>query len=127
MVMMVTAIVTACSTDEGLGDLSDAIPEQDAALVAAGEDLYAENCASCHGEDLTGTDRGPSHLSEVYEPNHHADFAFVQAMQFGAPAHHWAFGPMPPVEGLTEEDMAAVIAFVRENQRTRGFEPYPPQ
>jgi len=33
---------------------------------------------------------------------------------------------MPPVEGLTEEDVEAIIAFVRQSQREEGFEPYPP-
>lgn len=99
---------------------------QDPELVAMGDVLYQANCARCHGSDLTGTDEGPSHLSVVYEPNHHTDFAFSQAVHFGSPAHHWGFGPMPPVDGLSGDDVTAIVAFVRENQRIRGFEPYPP-
>ena len=49
------------------------IPVQDPDLAASGGQLYAANCAECHGADLRGTDKGPSHLSEVYEPGHHAD------------------------------------------------------
>jgi ubiquinol-cytochrome c reductase cytochrome c subunit len=33
--------------------------------ATAGADLYAANCASCHGSDLRGTQEGPSHLSVV--------------------------------------------------------------
>jgi mono/diheme cytochrome c family protein len=59
------------------------IPVQDPDLVASGELLYAANCAECHGVDLRGTDKGPSHLSEVYEPGHHGDGAFLLAVQAG--------------------------------------------
>jgi mono/diheme cytochrome c family protein len=102
------------------------VPEQDPVLVAAGEPLYAANCASCHGEDLRGTERGPSHLSNLYRPGHHADGAFLLAVKIGSTQHHWSFGPMPPIADLTDEDVAAITAFVRENQRTEGFEPYSP-
>jgi hypothetical protein len=33
---------------------------------------------------------------------------------------------MEPIEGLSDDDLTAIIAFVRENQRIEGFEPYPP-
>ena len=102
------------------------IPPQDPALVAGGEMLYQASCAECHGVDLRGTDRGPSHLSGIYEPNHHADIAFLLAVRRGTPAHHWTFGAMAPVEGLSEDDVAAIVAYVREAQRTEGFEAYPP-
>lgn len=115
-------LVAACSSQ---GEDAD-IPVQDPDLVAAGEELYAANCAECHGADLRGTDRGPSHLSEVYVPSHHSDGSFQVAVIAGSPQHHWNFGPMPPVEGLSEADVEAIVAFVRETQRTEGFEPYPP-
>lgn len=115
-------VLGACS-----GGTADAgIEPQDPEAVERGSELYAANCAECHGEDLRGTDRGPSHLSRVYEPSHHADGAFQVAVQTGSVQHHWNFGAMPPVEGLTEEDVEAIIAFVRERQRIEGFEPYPP-
>lgn len=102
------------------------VDEQDAALVERGEPLYQANCAECHGSDLRGTDQGPSHLSVVYEPNHHGDGAFLAAVSRGSPSHHWNFGSMPPIAGLSQEDVAAITAFVREQQRINGFEPYPP-
>jgi mono/diheme cytochrome c family protein len=102
------------------------IDEQDAAMVEAGSALYEAHCAQCHGSDLRGSDEGPSHLSEVYEPDHHGDGAFLLAVRYGVRAHHWPFGDMEPVEGLTDGDVAAIVAFVRERQRIEGFEPYPP-
>ncbi|MDH3307391.1 MAG: cytochrome c [Acidimicrobiia bacterium] len=95
-------------------------------LIASGETLYGAWCAECHGADLRGTDQGPSHLSVVYEPNHHGDVAFQMAVQFGTPAHHWPFGDMAPIPDLTVEEIEAITAYVREVQRREGFEPYPP-
>ena len=103
-----------------------AIEPQDPGLVEAGADLYSAHCAECHGSDLRGTDKGPSHLSIIYEPSHHADGAFLFAVQRGVRAHHWDFGDMPPIEGLQPEDIEAITAFVREQQRVEGFESEPP-
>ncbi len=110
------AASTDTSSDEGI----------DPDLIAAGGPLYQANCAECHGSDLRGTDLGPSHLSIVYQPNHHGDIAFVLAARNGVNQHHWRFGDMLPVPGLNDDDLDAIIAFVRENQRIFGFEPYPP-
>lgn len=90
--------------------------------LAEGEALYAANCASCHGADLRGTERGPSHLSIVYEPNHHGDDSFRSAMSNGAPQHHWDFGAMPPVAGLSADEQDAIIAYIRDVQEREGFE-----
>jgi mono/diheme cytochrome c family protein len=116
-------VLAACKSPEG--DSSD-ILVQNAALVATGDVLYQTNCAECHGSDLRGTDKGPSHLSIVYVPGHHGDQAFVVAARAGVRAHHWDFGNMAPVEGLSDDNLTAIIAFVRETQRIEGFEPYPP-
>lgn len=115
---MALALAGCGGTDPGA-----ATPPQPPETVERGKALYAENCAECHGEDLRGTDQGPSFLSPVYEPGHHADGAFLLAVQAGARAHHWNFGDMPPVEGLTADDVEAIVAYVRETQRTEGFEP----
>ena len=119
--------ITACgdNSEPSTEASSTGIAPQDPDLVKAGNAVYQANCAECHGADLRGTDKGPSHLSIVYEPNHHGDAAFVLAVQRGTPAHHWPFGDMEPVEGLTDDDISAIIAYVREQQRLHGFEPYP--
>ena len=71
---------------------------------------------------MRGTDDGPSHLSIVYEPNHHGDDSFRSAIANGAPQHHWAFGDMEPVEGLSDADIEAVIDYVRAEQQRQGFD-----
>ena len=128
LALAATVIFTlaACGDSTEGGDGDTGIAPQDAELVSQGTDVFQASCARCHGADVRGTDNGPSLLSEVYEPNHHADISFLLAVQRGTPAHHWRFGDMPPIDGLTQEDVAAVTAFVRETQRTQGFEPYPP-
>jgi mono/diheme cytochrome c family protein len=120
------AAIVAAGCGAGGPDAAPDIPAQDPALVAEGGSLYGDHCAECHGADLRGTERGPSHLSIVYEPGHHGDGAFTAAVLIGVRQHHWPFGNMEPVEGLDEGDVAAIVAYVRENQRIHGFEPYPP-
>lgn len=127
VVFMVVAIAFFGGESAGTGpDSGTGIPVQDADLVAAGDPLYQATCATCHGSDLRGTDIGPSHLSVVYQPGHHGDIAFVLAARNGVQQHHWPFGDMLPVPGLRDADLEAIVAFVRENQRIFGFEPYPP-
>jgi mono/diheme cytochrome c family protein len=128
----VAAVLAACGGDDGDGGSGD---REDAATAAGsggdadlalGEQAYADNCARCHGADLRGTDQGPSHLSEVYEPGHHSDASFEAAIRQGSPQHHWEFGDMPPVEGLDDAEVGAVIAYIRSVQSAEGLEPYPP-
>lgn len=111
--------LAACSDDE---DAASTSSSPDSAGPVEGAALYASACGECHGDDLRGTDRGPSHLSIVYEPNHHSDDSFRSAIAVGVRAHHWDFGDMPPVEGLTRDEVEAIIAYVREQQELHGFE-----
>ena len=120
--MVLVVVVAGCGSVSV--DLDATAPAE--GLVADGAELFAASCALCHGADLRGTGTGPSFLSIVYEPNHHSDAAFFLAVQRGAPSHHWDFGDMPPVAGLEEDDVAAIVAFVRDAQQREGFEPYPP-
>ena len=119
LVIPVAVLVAACSGDDG-GDVSSTAGNDP--TVTDGAALYEANCASCHGSDLRGTDRGPSHLSIVYEPNHHPDDAFRSAIANGARQHHWDFGDMPPVDGLSDDEVEAIIDFVRATQEREGFE-----
>ena len=74
------------------------------------------------GADLRGTENGPPFLDRIYEPGHHPDVAFMAAAMMGARAHHWDFGNMPPIEGITEEQIQAIIDYVRAEQRAAGVE-----
>ncbi len=87
----------------------------------SGAELFADNCAQCHGAKADGTATGPPLVHRLYEPGHHADFAFQNAVQNGIVAHHWNFGDMPAVPGLSEGEVAAVIEHVRQLQRQAGI------
>jgi mono/diheme cytochrome c family protein len=115
--LVVAMLLGACSGDDA---------SVDAETGARGAALYAQSCASCHGPDLRGTDQGPPHLSQVYAPDHHPDASFRNAIAHGVRAHHWNFGDMPPVEGLSADEIDLVIAYVRQQQEAHGLEPYPP-
>lgn len=117
LIALALLVLTAC----GGGDGSESDD-----LVVRGQTLYLANCSQCHGFDLRGTNTGPSLLSIVYEPGHHSDESFWFAVSQGVQPHHWDFGPMPPIPGLSQEDVRAIVAFVRKQQQEQGFEPYPP-
>ena len=87
-----------------------------------GRSLYGQACSVCHGQALEGTNAGPTFLNRIYAPGHHADVSFMFAIQRGVRAHHWNFGNMAPVEGLSQEQVLAIIAFIREQQRAAGIE-----
>ena len=87
----------------------------------AGARLFAASCAVCHGENATGTEQGPPLLPKIYEPGHHPDRLFQRAVSHGGMSHHWPFGHMPPVPGLSRKDVSKIIAFVRELQRANGI------
>lgn len=112
-------LLAACSSDDGAESGS---PGSASEQVVQGEELYQTNCASCHGSDLQGTNKGPSPLSIVYEPSHHGDDAFRSAVANGAVQHHWPFGDMPPVPGLSNTEVDAIIAYVRDVQEREGLE-----
>jgi mono/diheme cytochrome c family protein len=113
-VVVAGVLVSACGGSPG--GTSAAAP------AASGKDLYVQKCAECHGANLEGTAKGPSHLSRIYEPSHHSDESFRRAITSGSPQHHWNFGPMKPVTGLSDADITAIIAFVRAQQNERGFQ-----
>ncbi len=89
--------------------------------MARGAELFSNNCARCHGESLGGTNQGPPLLHEYYVPSHHADAAFLSAVRRGVAPHHWDFAPMPPIDGLSDDDVAAIVAHVRQQQRDAGL------
>lgn len=86
-----------------------------------GQIAFEENCASCHGRKAAGTDKGPPLIHKIYEPSHHADFAFQRAARFGVQAHHWRFGDMPPVESVNDKQIEWITRYVREVQRANGI------
>ena len=86
-----------------------------------GEALFNQKCAVCHGRQAVGSAVGPPLVHRYYEPGHHSDMAFVLAVRRGVRAHHWRFGNMAPVPGLSDADVRAVIDYVRALQRAKGI------
>ncbi len=87
-----------------------------------GERAYEVSCAACHGANAAGQDGvAPPLIHKIYEPSHHGDESFQRAAATGVRAHHWSFGDMPPVEGITQGDVTFIIAYIRELQRANGI------
>lgn len=105
------------------------IPRPSAGLMpnpVVGKSLFEKACATCHDADLKGSDngqyKGPPLLHKIYEPSHHGDAAFQLAVKNGVRAHHWPFGDMAPVPGLSPDDVAHITAYVRAEQRKVGIQ-----
>lgn len=90
--------------------------------AAVGQTIFESVCAACHGAQGAGnSEAGPPLIHKIYEPSHHGDESFQRAVAHGVRAHHWRFGDMPPVDGLTRGDVAMVIDYIREIQRANGI------
>ncbi|MEP0942145.1 MAG: c-type cytochrome [Rhizobiaceae bacterium] len=93
------------------------------AIQQQGEQLFNENCASCHGQDAAGQyGVAPPLVHIIYEPNHHGDRAFQLAAQRGVRQHHWQFGNMPAVPSVTFEDITKITSYVRGLQRANSID-----
>jgi len=91
------------------------------AELKTGETKFKTNCSACHGERGVGTKQGPPLVHKIYEPNHHGDAAFQRAAANGVQAHHWQFGNMPKIEGVTPADVADIVKYVRWLQKQAGI------
>ena len=87
--------------------------------LGKGQLLYEQYCSSCHGLKLNGSDKGPTLLHPFYKPSHHGDKAFYRATLQGAQQHHWEFGNMPPLEGMTTKKMDKLVPYVRYYQQQK--------
>lgn len=83
--------------------------------------MFNQRCAVCHGQNATGSTQGPPLVHRIYEPGHHSDMSFLLAVRRGVRAHHWRFGNMAPVPGLSEADVREVVRYVRALQRAKGI------
>ena len=119
-IALVMALSAAgCASGDGAnGSESVAIVEPDADNGAA---LFAASCALCHGERGVGTQTGPPLVHRIYEPGHHSDDSFRNAMKNGVVSHHWNFGNMPARPELSDGDIEDIIAYVRAIQREAGI------
>lgn len=123
MMFLSILLLSACGQDSGKNPTGGLPipPKGFVANVQQGEKLFAQNCASCHGQTALGSDFGPPLMHKVYKADHHADLAFYMAVKNGSQQHHWQFGDMPPIKGVTPEDVGHVVAYIRQMQRRVGL------
>ncbi|MCP9470782.1 MAG: cytochrome c [Nitrospira sp.] len=122
LVLLAIGVMPACSQEETaskgvVGAPAGAAPVE----LREGEQKFVANCSRCHGLGGVGTDHGPPLVHKIYEPNHHADAAFHNAAANGVRAHHWQFGNMPKVEGVTTADVEQIVKYVRWLQKQAGI------
>ena len=104
-----------------IADAADAPDANVPPVLTKGQALFNTNCSVCHGVGARGTKQGPPFLDKIYEPNHHADSAFYRAAEMGVRAHHWTFGDMPKIPGVTRDDLTQIIAYIRWLQKQGGI------
>jgi len=76
------------------------------------EILYRTYCANCHGADKKGTGVGPDLTSRVKQ---YRNAQIASIIKMGAP-------PMPSFKFLSEEQIAAVVAYVKDTVAQQSFE-----
>ena len=69
--------------------------------------VYAENCASCHGEDLNGTDRGISLAGLAERLEGPETMEVVRAGR----------GAMPAFDSLPQVELNAVVSYIRNPEQ----------
>ncbi len=89
--------------------------------LAKGQVLYEKYCSSCHGPALDGTDEGPPLVHPFYKPSHHGDKSVYRAVLQGTKQHHWNFGDMEPVPGMTPKKMDSLLPFIRYYQQQKNL------
>ena len=118
-----TPDVQAKAPAEGDPMVAVSLPDSLSSNAQMGQRAFDAVCTDCHGASGSGKlGFGPPLIHKIYEPSHHGDLSFLAAVQNGVRAHHWKFGDMPPVEGLTPSDVINIVAYVREIQRANGIQ-----
>ncbi|PIL19219.1 cytochrome C [Puniceibacterium antarcticum] len=98
------------------------LPAELSTNAQIGKRAFEAKCAECHGANAAGQNGvAPPLVHKIYEPSHHSDMAFVLAAKNGVRSHHWNFGNMPPVDGLTDADVKMIAGYVRELQAENGI------
>lgn len=98
------------------------LPETLSETAQIGKRVFENSCAVCHGINAAGQNGvAPPLILSIYRPGHHSDMAFVGAARNGVQAHHWEFGNMPPIPGLTDGDVKLIARYIRELQEANGI------
>lgn len=88
----------------------------------AGQQVFGQVCAACHGTALRGSDAGPPLLHPFYAAGMgHGDDIILAAATKGAKAHHWKFGDMPKPDGVAPGQEKDLLAYIRAMQAANGL------
>lgn len=136
LVVVMAMVVAACGSgddssgqSQGGGILPGAEstapppPDLDAAAIATGEELYRQNCASCHGVDLAGNpDWKTPNADGSYPPPphdssghtwHHGDQFLVDLIRDGLDL---PISRMPSFgDQLTDDQLTAILEYLKSN------------
>jgi len=107
------SVITAAATVSAADEVE--IPFE----LARGQLLFEKYCSGCHGLQLDGSDQGPPLIHPFYKPDHHGDKSFYRAVLQGVRQHHWNFGDMKPVEGMTPKKTERVVSYIRYYQQQK--------
>ena len=118
--VVAVALVRACSGDSG-SEASVGEPVNLSPVAWEGGEIYNRTCVLCHGTGALGSETGPPLVHRLYEPGHHPDVSFRNAVKDGVIAHHWEFGHMPAQQNVSDEDVEKIICYVRELQIAGGI------
>jgi mono/diheme cytochrome c family protein len=112
------------------GNGEDAEAEETAqATNVSGEDLYTQNCAKCHGEDAGGRMDGTLAPSLLTVFDRHAEATILGILRNGIIMPHggpimppWQNGYMYPDSRLSDEELEAIVDYLRELGGGEGTE-----
>ena len=125
---MLTGVALA-DERSGLDGVVTDVPGDDLALVARGERVYGEHCASCHGVELEGRPDwrsrdangllpAPPH-DETGHTWHHADDLLFEIVKYGPGAvigDERYRSAMPVYEGvIADADIVAALAWIKHS------------
>lgn len=124
----VSLLATGCRAGSDVASSGEAAPPAlDPQRVDLGETLYAQHCATCHGEKLEGeadwklqnpdgSFRSPPHDASGHTW-HHSDTQLIDAVRLGEarlPADVGGTSAMPAYGTiLTDEEIAAVLDYIK--------------
>ncbi len=120
LMVALTLLLNACGEEKSQPIPNTGNISTDASPIL-GKSIYTSKCAACHGRGGTGSNQGPPLVHKIYKPGHHADYSFYRAVTSGVRSHHWSFGNMPVIAGVSPESVAHIIAYIRQQQRLAGI------
>ena len=117
---------TSTTFTEDADAITQPLPTLDAAMVTSGQQIYAQNCASCHGAQGEGQPNWKQQLEDGTYPApphtadghtwHHGDGTLFQYIKVGGAGMNIPNfkSNMPAFEGtLTDEEIVAVISYLK--------------